>query len=169
VTLSNPDLAFAKLGNSTVTSLDTATPQINVLAGGQVDGRSLGIQDQNGASHFLQRFALRPHGGYDPVAAMKLALEHQSPLVTCAVISKDGAAYPATEYSLLTLSDPSVLLCAVKPAEEGIDKGVIVRLWNLSDQPDRPSSLSLPASPPPSAPVTSRPISRPLPRPRRAP
>lgn len=52
VTLSNPDLAFAKLGRSTATALDTATPQINVLAGGQVDGRYLGIQDQNGASYF---------------------------------------------------------------------------------------------------------------------
>ncbi len=65
MTLSNPDLAFARLGNSTAASLDTATPQINLLAGGQVDGRSLGIHDQNGASYFLQRFALRAHGEYD--------------------------------------------------------------------------------------------------------
>ena len=84
---------------------------------------------------FLQRFALRAHGGYDAAAAMKFALEHQNPLVCGAVISKDGGAYPAAMYSLLSVSDPNVLLWAVKPAEEGIQKGVIVRLWNVSDAP----------------------------------
>jgi len=28
-----------------------------------------------------------------------------------------------------------VLLWSVKPAEEGIDRGVITRLWNLTDHP----------------------------------
>ena len=97
MTLSNPDLAFARLGNSTVTTLDTATPQLNMLAGGQVDGSWLGIPAQNGNTHFLQRFALRPHGDYDQAAAMKFALEHQNPFVTGAVISiKDGGVYPET-------------------------------------------------------------------------
>jgi alpha-mannosidase len=135
LTLSNPDLAFARLGNSTAELLDTHTPQLNVLAGGQIDGSWLGIRDQNGASYFLQRFALRAHGKYDPVSAMKFALEHQNPLVGGIIISKhDTGPYPETSYSLLSISDPSVLLWAVKPAEEGIDKGIIVRLWNLSDQ-----------------------------------
>ncbi|MEO7599921.1 MAG: glycosyl hydrolase-related protein, partial [Opitutus sp.] len=135
VTLSNPDLAFAKLGRSTTIELDTATPQLNVLAGGQIDGPSLGIRAQNGATYFLQRFALRPHGAYDPTTAMKFALEHQNPFVTGAVIGNDTAPFPADNYSLLTVSDPNVLLWAVKPAEEGIDRGVIARLWNVSDAP----------------------------------
>jgi alpha-mannosidase len=137
VTLSNADLAFAKLGHSTVTALDTATPQLNVLAGGQVDGRWLGIQNQNGATYFLQRFALRPHGAYDPVAAMKFALEHQNPLTAAALIGGDSGPFPADTYSLLTVSDPRVLLWAVKPAEEGIDHGIMARLWNVSDAPAR--------------------------------
>lgn len=135
VTLSNSDLAFAKLGRSTVTALDAETPQINVLAGGQVDGASLGIRAQNGAAYFLQRFALRPHGGYDASAAMKFALEHQNPLVTGALLGKDDGPFPADTFSLLTVSDPNVLLWAVKPAEEGIGRGVIARLWNVSDAP----------------------------------
>ena len=137
VTLSNADCSFAKIGNSTAKFLDIATPQINVLAGGQVDGRYLGIQDQNGATSFLQRFALRPHGAYDPAAAMRFSLEHQNPLVTGGIGGDEASPYPATRYSLLTLSDPDVLLWAVKPAEEGIDKGVIARLWNLSAAPRR--------------------------------
>lgn len=63
ITLSNADLAFMKLGSSVVTNgvsrLDTATPRISVLAGGQVDGPRLGIPVQGGDSHFLQRFALQ--------------------------------------------------------------------------------------------------------------
>lgn len=135
MTLSNPDLAFAKLGRSTVAKLDSTTPQINVLAGGQVDGPALGIQHQNGASHFLQRFALRAHGGYDPVGAMRFALEHQNPLQAGAVISEGQSLYPETRYSLLQASDPNVLLWALKPSEEGINHGVIARLWNVSNTP----------------------------------
>ena len=132
VTLSNADCSFVKLGHSTPTDLDTATPQLDVLAGGQVDGDSLGIRGQNGARSFLQRFSLRPHGGYDAVAAMKFALEHQNPPVTGPVSGAGGAAYPEASYSLLTVEDPGVLLWALKPAEEGIGQGLIVRLWNLS-------------------------------------
>ncbi len=135
VTLSNSDLAFAKLGRSTPIALDATTPQINVLAGGQIDGAKLGIPAQNGATYFLQRFALRPHGGYDQVAAMKFALEHQNPFVTGAITGDAKGTFPADTFSLLTVSDPSVLLWAVKPAEEGIGRGIIARLWNVSDSP----------------------------------
>ncbi len=135
VTLSNADCSFAKLGNSTAKTLDVATPQINVLAGGQVDGRYLGIQDQNGATSFLQRFSLRPHGAYDPTVAMRFALEHQNPLVTGGISGTETSPYPANGYALLTLSDPNTILWTVKPAEEGIEKGVIARLWNLSAVP----------------------------------
>jgi alpha-mannosidase len=131
MTLSNPDLAFARLGNSSVTQLDTTTPQLSMLSGGQVDGEKLGIHRQNGNSYFLQRFGLRAHGGYDPTAAMKFAMEHQNPLVT-GRITADGGAYPEMTYSLLSVSDPNVLLWALKPHDGGIEQGVVARLWNVS-------------------------------------
>lgn len=130
VTLSNADLSFMKLGNSTVSSLDTNTAQLSVLAGGQVDGTNLGIQNQGGDSYFLQRFALRTHGAYDATAAMRFALEHQNPLVTALITG--GTAYPETAYSLAQVSSPNAMVWAVKPAEDGIDKGVIFRLWNVA-------------------------------------
>jgi alpha-mannosidase len=135
VTLANADCAFALLGQSTATNLDTATPQINVLAGGQVDGSWLGIHGQNGAAHFLQRFALCPHGAYDQTAAMKSAFESQNPLVTAPIIGVANSPYSATNHSLLTISNPNVLLWALKPAEEGIASGLIVRAWNLNAVP----------------------------------
>ncbi|MBC7938644.1 MAG: glycoside hydrolase, partial [Chitinophagaceae bacterium] len=137
VTLSNPDLAFAQLGRSTADRLDTQTPQIKVLAGGQVDGPNLGIRRQNGASFLLQRFALRPTAGHDPVAAMTFALQHQNPLLAAPVLPKSTGVYPADQFSLLHASDPNVLLWAVKPADGGIDQGLVLRLWNLSDKPAR--------------------------------
>ena len=132
VTLSNADCSFVKLGHSTPGQLDTATAQLNVLAGGQVDGEGFGLRNQNGATYFLHRFALRAHAGYDPVAAMKFSVEHQNPLVTGAVSGGAASPYPAKTFSLLQLSHPGVLLWSLKPAEEGIASGLMVRAWNLN-------------------------------------
>ncbi len=135
VTISNPDLAFARVGNSSVTNLDTVTPQLHLLAGGQVDGPSLGIPAQNGNTHFLQCFALRPQGRDDQTAAMKFALEHQNPFVTGTITSQDGGAYPETTHSLLTVSNPNVLLWALKPHDDGIEHGIVARIWNQANAP----------------------------------
>jgi alpha-mannosidase len=135
VTLANADCSFARLGQSTAACLDTNTPQINVLAGGQVDGSWLGIRGQNGADHFLQRFALSPHAAYDPVAALKFALEQQNPLVAGPVIGITNSPYPATRYSLLNLGDSSTLLWALKPHDDGITNGIVARVWNIGTGP----------------------------------
>jgi alpha-mannosidase len=133
VTLSNADCYFMKLGNSTAGSLDTLTPQISPLIGGQVDGVGLGIQNQGGDSSFTQRFALQTHDAQDTTSSMRFALEHQNPLITGLVTG--GSAYPEGSFSLLTISDPNVLLWALKPAEEGIGNGMIARIWNVSGNP----------------------------------
>ena len=133
VTLSNADCYFMKLGASTPQFLDTRTPRIAVLAGGQVDGPSLGIPAQGGDTRFLQRFALRTHSAYDPVGAMKFALEHQNPLLAGVVTG--GTALPAGTCSMLRISNPKVLLWALKPSEEGRPDEIIARVANLSTEP----------------------------------
>lgn len=46
----------------------------------------LGIRGQNGATNFGYSFDLTTHRtDFDPLAAMKFALEHQNPLMTGAV------------------------------------------------------------------------------------
>lgn len=131
VTLSNADCYFMKVGSSSVGELDTKTPQISVLVGGNDlnDGGVLG--NQGGDDHFLQRFALKAHNGYEPVSAMKFALEHQNPLVTGRV--DGGDLYPEGSYSLLSLDNPNVLLWVLKPADDGIQAGLVARVWNLSN------------------------------------
>jgi alpha-mannosidase len=130
VTLSSPDCAFMRLGASTPSVLDTATPQINVLAGGQVDGSSLGIPGQGGDASFLQRFGLRVRDAFDPADDLRFSLEHQNPFVTGAVTG--GALYPETSYSLLAVEEPGLLLWSIKPAEDSAAGGLVARLWNAS-------------------------------------
>jgi alpha-mannosidase len=132
IILSNRDAYFMKPGNSTIEKLDFTTPQINVLAAGQID-RWLGIENQDGDSYFENFFALKPHlGGYNATSSMKFALEHQNALVAGRVTGKYGNY--GNEYSLLSVSDPNIVVWTVKPAEEGIDKGVIVRVWNIDNK-----------------------------------
>jgi alpha-mannosidase len=132
--LSNRDAYFMKVGNSGIESLDSNTPQIRVLAAGQVDADlNLGFENQDGDSAFNHSFALGSSaGGFNPTDAMKFALEHQNPLVSGDITG--NSPYYGHQASLFTLSDPSVLSWAVKPAEEGIEHGVILRVWNTGGE-----------------------------------
>ena len=129
VTLSNTDAYYMRLGNSDFHTLDTATPRIDVLAGGRVNTVS-DVANQGGDTAFRYRFALRPHAAYSQVTAMKTALEHANPLVTGTVSGGAGAPLPATNWALVKLTSANQLIWAVKPAEEGIAQGIIVRVWN---------------------------------------
>ncbi|UFH57925.1 glycosyl hydrolase-related protein [Spirosoma sp. KNUC1025] len=133
VTLSNQDCSFFKLGQSTADSLWEQSPQLNALAGGQVDGENLGILKQNGATAFRYHFALATHtSSFDALSAMRFSLEHQNPLVTGAVTGSVDT-YPAKTFSFLNLSDRNVVLWSLKPSEEGINQGLIARFWNLTN------------------------------------
>lgn len=135
VTLSNWDSAFFQVGNSTPTTLDVPSTQVRAIVGMQVDGPSLGIQNQGGDTAFLNRYALRTHGAWQPADAMRFSLEHQNPLVATRATGGAGAPLPATNQGLVSVSNPNVLLWALKPAEEGAAQGTIARFWNPGDAP----------------------------------
>lgn len=143
--LSNRDAYLMKPGNSTIKALDFTTPQINVLAAGQIDNdKGLGIENQDGDSYFENYFALKPyHDKYDAASSMRFGLEHQNALAA-GEISGHNATF-GEQYSLFQVSDPNVLIWAVKPAEEGIDHGLIVRVWN---QGNKNSTCSISAASP---------------------
>ncbi len=137
VTISNWDAYFMKLGASDHDMLDTTTPQINILGGGQIDGTVLGIQNQGGDKYFTQRFALQTHNAFNQTAAMKFSLEHQNPFVA-GMIDSTGTLnkpYPANNFSFVQISDPNVLLWTLKPAEDGISRGIVARVWNQGNSP----------------------------------
>lgn len=144
LTLSNVDCSFFKLGRSTVDSLWEGSSQLSALAGGQVDTKVedkgvLGIFGQNGQTQFAYAFALTTHQtDFEPVAAMKFALEHQNPLVT-GLVTGLRDTYPNPTFSLLNTGDPSVLLWSLKLAEEGINDGLITRFWNMANKSAAPA------------------------------
>ena len=123
-----------QLGNSTHTSLDESSNTLNVLAGGRVANPELGVANQDGETEFNQSFALRTHNAFSKVSEMKFALEHQNPFVT-GTITGAHSTYPETNYSYLKMTDASVLLWSIKPAEEGYaNRGIIIRAWNLGNE-----------------------------------
>lgn len=134
VTLSNADSSFMKLGDSTivdgVSRLDTKSAKFAVMAGGQIDGPTLGIPFQDGDSHFIQRFGLRVHQKYDATDAMRFSLEHQNPPVAFPVTG-ERPSLPRDRYSHFSLSDPRLVLWALKPAEDAATGDVVARVWNL--------------------------------------
>jgi alpha-mannosidase len=133
VTISNGDSGFFRLGASTQDVLDTSRASLVAVVGMQSEGPDLGFPNQGGDASFLNRYALATHGAYDAASAMRTALEHQNPLVARAVTGGSTAPMPL-RYGLLHADDPDVVVWAVKPAEEGIDRGVIVRAWNFADR-----------------------------------
>ncbi len=143
VTLSNWDSQFFQSGASSYTVLDS-TPTIRAVVGMQVDGPGLGIQNQGGDTLFVNRYALQTHGAYDQPAAMRMALEHQNPLLAGRVTGIATSPLPASYWTFLNLNSPDILLWSLKPAEEGISSGLIARVWNMADAP-RALSLSLPS------------------------
>jgi len=137
VTLSNADAFFFKAGNSSGTTLDVNTPQITVLAGGQVNGTQYGIPSQGGESLFTYRFSLIPCTQYSALTSMKQSLNHQNPLTTG--YTTGNGLLPASSQSFLTISDTNVVLWALKPADDGPEKGFIARFWNLAGTPRTPT------------------------------
>jgi alpha-mannosidase len=129
VTISDLDCLFMKLGNSESQKLDTASAQINVLIGGQIDENlNLGVKKQGGDSLFLQNYALLPQVGvFNQTDAMKFALEHQNPIVSSTITG--GKLYSGSQYSFLKTDNKDLILWTLKPGEDG---GVAARFWSMA-------------------------------------
>ena len=135
VTLSNQDCYFMQLGNSTPNTLNENTAQLNVLAGGLIDGH--GIVNQGGDNIFNQRFAITTHTAYTAAAEMKKALEHQTFMV-CGSVTNPGNFLLPNEYSFVSNSDTGSVIWSIKPAEEQLDGGIVTRVWNLNNTDANP-------------------------------
>ncbi|BDI34401.1 hypothetical protein CCAX7_64520 [Capsulimonas corticalis] len=76
------------------------------------------------------RYALKPHGKYDQVAAQQFGVAQSQPLIVAEVAPSQPDAHLG-----LTLSSSAVLVTSCRPAEEG--RGWIVRLFNGADRSQR--------------------------------
>ena len=93
---------------------------------------------QEGVIEF--RYALRPHRGYDPAAASRLAIGLSQPLIA----SSASSAAPSS--SLLQIEPADVLALALKPSDDG--NALIVRLFGASGK-ERKARLSWSTPTPP--------------------
>lgn len=139
LTISSTDGPFFQPGGSTIGVLRGDLPTVRVVVGMQVDGPGLGFVDQGGDKSFEARYAVWPHEVFDAAASMRMALEHQDPLVSTRVIGPVDAPLPTDTFSLVASNDPDVIGWAVKPQEDGIAGGVVTRWWNLAAEPRTPS------------------------------
>jgi alpha-mannosidase len=80
---------------------------------------------QDGPVRF--RYLLRPHRGYDPVAASRLGISQSQPLLPVR-----GRGPKPDELPRLRLSSDEVLVTGLKPSDDG--RALIVRLWGSSGQ-----------------------------------
>jgi alpha-mannosidase len=80
--------------------------------------------DQEGETVF--RYAIIPHGAFDPAAAERTGIEVSQPLVP---VPPQDRITPGT--SLLTVEPSSVIATSFKPASDG--KGWILHLYNAGD------------------------------------
>ncbi len=85
------------------------------------------------------RYAILPHGAYDPVVANRFGLEQNRPLVAVLTDAKPLDQAP------VAVDNPRVFISTLKPAEDG--KAIILRLRSLSDRPET-AKLSFPAGAP---------------------
>jgi alpha-mannosidase len=68
---------------------------------------------------------------------MKFGLECQNPPVTGLVRGGPRSPLPPSRYALIAIDPPGILLWALKPHDDGADQGIVARLWNQSDAPNR--------------------------------
>ena len=158
VMIANRDCLFFHLGEDVSAPMDSRSSTVHVLAGGQVDGKKLGIQNQGGDTSFTQRFSLTAGDSLSRTESMKKSMEFTNPVavIPLATQSKQGGG---TAEPAVSIESDDVIIWAIKPAEkiagkeqaalkeevQGRAGGLIVRLWNLADQPSE-YSLSIIAS-----------------------
>lgn len=78
--------------------------------------------DQEGPTTF--RYAMRPHGVYDGIAAARFGIEATQPLLASA------AAGRLSNTSFVAVDQPGVVINSLKPGNDG--KGVVLRLFNTT-------------------------------------
>ena len=58
---------------------------------------------------------------------MKFSLEHQNNFVVSEINQLSSSYFPSSNYSFINIDNSGVLVWALKPHEDGIESGVVVR------------------------------------------
>lgn len=92
-------------------------------------------RDQGGVTHFVFRYSLRAHNGYNPEETVRFAWERTKGLLSVTVPSPSSGILPQDQHSFVNVvSEEKVILTNCKIPEENPGKGAIIRLWNLGEK-----------------------------------
>ena len=80
------------------------------------------------------RYALRAHKNYDPEEAIHFAWEDNNELLAIMVRPSSPEILAQDQHSFSSISGENVILVNCKVAEEGPEKGIIIRLWNVGEK-----------------------------------
>jgi alpha-mannosidase len=75
-------------------------------------------------------YSLFPHNGFDETFAIRKGMERNQPLIVAPAVT-DTVVEP-----LFTIGNQHIILSTMKPSEDG--KGIMLRLYNASDQKQLP-------------------------------
>jgi alpha-mannosidase len=84
--------------------------------------------EQEGVTRF--RYSIRPHASFDSAAATRFGIERSQPLFVVPANSFAAQLLPS-----VSIEPSTVIVTLLKPAEDG--KGVILRLFNACDRPQK--------------------------------
>jgi alpha-mannosidase len=88
------------------------------------------VRDQGGISDFVFRYSIRSHaGGFEGHSAVHFGWEGNNELLVTSVLSNQTSDLPPKTHSFLSLNPENAVVTALKVAEEGPEKGLIVRAW----------------------------------------
>lgn len=88
------------------------------------------LADQGGASIFTFRYSIRGHGGkFRPSESVRFGWERNSDLLARPLRPYNKGQLPPKRHSFLRLEPRNVVVTALKVAEGGIGRGLIVRAW----------------------------------------
>lgn len=131
-TLATPDAALLQVGGLTATMLGSQTdPKAWRNAVGPTQTLAPWLMNNHWGTNYKAfqegpvtfRFGLRPHGGFDPLAATRFGDGLAQPLVVLPAVGPNPSGQ-----ARIVLSSPEAVVAALKPADDG--KGLVLRLTN---------------------------------------
>jgi alpha-mannosidase len=141
VTLSQVDSGLVEFGHRTTAEdplrPDPANSTVLAMALDNMMDWNEADRNQAGETHFRFRYSLRGHGpGFDACAAVRFGWEDNNELEPTLLPAGQGGALPADAHSFLRVGPGSVILTALKVAEE---EGLVARLRECAGAGERAS------------------------------
>jgi len=131
VTLAQADSCLIQFGHRTTYEMAEAPDSTNstILSLVMLNKSPEMLADQGGASKFAFRYSIRGHGKFMPSEAVRFGWERNNDLLARPLRPFSKGQLPSKRHSFLSCEPRNVVVTALKVAEGGTGRGLIVRAW----------------------------------------